>query len=393
MFWKNKSESSPTKETILETLRSVKPAGADKDIVSNGQVSEIFLKEGSAMFSISVPADEAEAMEPLRKSAEEAVKAMDGINKVMVVLTAEHAPSRDGQGAPRPAPQPKRPQQPRAPQGGQPKGNPPAKLEVKGVKKIIAVSSAKGGVGKSTTAVNLALALQANGLKVGILDADIYGPSIPRLLNIKERPHTIEGTRILQPMKAYGLVAMSIGLLVDEDAPMIWRGPMVVSALTQMLRDVAWDMEGELDVLVVDMPPGTGDIQLTMAQQVPLSGSVIVSTPQDLALLDARKGIAMFKKVNIPILGVVENMSYFLCPTCGIVMRSSAMVVRGKPPRALARRSLAKSRCTWIFGSARMRAIRWWSVIRIVITRQSICTSPRWCKTDSKHRSMLHPAS
>ena len=231
MFWKNKSESSPTKETILQTLRSIKPAGADKDIVSNGQVSEIFLKEGSAMFSISVPADEAEAMEPLRKAAEEAVKAMDGINKVMVVLTAEHAPSRDGQGAPRPAPQPKRPQQPRAPQGGQPKGNPPAKLEVKGVKKIIAVSSAKGGVGKSTTAVNLALALQANGLKVGILDADIYGPSIPRLLNIKERPRTIEGTRILQPLKAYGLVAMSIGLLVDEDAPMIWRGPMVVSAL------------------------------------------------------------------------------------------------------------------------------------------------------------------
>ena len=192
-----------------------------------------------------------------------------------------------------------------------------SRLDVKGVKEIVAVSSAKGGVGKSTTAVNLALAMSRNGLKVGIIDADIYGPSIPRLLGIRDKPTTIEGSRILKPMDAHGIKAMSIGLLVEEDTPMIWRGPMVVSALTQMLRDVAWDIDGPLDVLVVDMPPGTGDIQLTMAQQVPLSGAAIISTPQDLALLDARKGIAMFERVNIPILGVIENMSYFLCPSCG----------------------------------------------------------------------------
>ena len=159
---------------------------------------------------------------------------------------------------------------------------------MRGVKQIIAVSSAKGGVGKSTSAVNLALALQAGGMKVGILDADIYGPSIPRLLGITDRPQAVEGTSRLRPLDGYGLKAMSIGFLVEEDTAMIWRGPMVVSALTQMMRDVAWDVDGPLDCLVVDMPPGTGDIQLTMAQQVPLSGAVIVSTPQDLALLDAR---------------------------------------------------------------------------------------------------------
>ena len=182
-----------------------------------------------------------------------------------------------------------------------------------GVEAIIAVASGKGGVGKSTTAVNLALGLAALGLKVGILDADIYGPSLPKLLAIKERPQTLGGTR-LKPITRYGLTVMSIGFLIDEETPMIWRGPMVISALTQMLREVEW---GTLDVMVVDMPPGTGDAQLTMAQQVPLKGAVIVSTPQDLALIDARRGIAMFKRVNVPVLGIVENMSYFMCPQCG----------------------------------------------------------------------------
>ena len=182
-----------------------------------------------------------------------------------------------------------------------------------GVEAIIAVASGKGGVGKSTTAVNLALGLAALGLRVGILDADIYGPSLPKLLAIKERPQTLGGTR-LKPITRYGLTVMSIGFLIDEETPMIWRGPMVISALTQMLREVEW---GTLDVMVVDMPPGTGDAQLTMAQQVPLKGAVIVSTPQDLALIDARRGIAMFKRVNVPVLGVIENMSYFLCPHCG----------------------------------------------------------------------------
>ncbi len=184
---------------------------------------------------------------------------------------------------------------------------------IPGVEAVIAVASGKGGVGKSTTAVNLALGLRDLGLKVGMLDADIYGPSLPKLLAIKEKPQTIGGTK-LRPISRYGLTVMSIGFLIEEETPMIWRGPMVMSAITQMLREVEW---GELDIMVVDMPPGTGDAQLTMAQQVPLAGAVIVSTPQDLALIDARRGIAMFNRVNVPVLGIVENMSYFLCPQCG----------------------------------------------------------------------------
>ncbi len=181
------------------------------------------------------------------------------------------------------------------------------------MKAIIAVASGKGGVGKSTTAVNLALAFAANDLSVGILDADIYGPSMPRLLGVTGRPQPANG-RVLNPLQGYGVKVMSMGFMVEDDTPMIWRGPMVMSALTQMLREVAW---GELDVLVVDMPPGTGDAQLTMAQQVPLAGAIIVSTPQDLALIDARKGLNMFRKVDVPVLGIIENMSYFACPSCG----------------------------------------------------------------------------
>jgi ATP-binding protein involved in chromosome partitioning len=199
-----------------------------------------------------------------------------------------------------------------APASPAPRGATPAKAGVPGVDAIIAVASGKGGVGKSTTAVNLALALKANGLRVGILDADIYGPSMPRLLHLSGRPEAVG--RTLKPMDGYGVKVMSMGFLVDEGTPMIWRGPMVVSALSQMLREVMW---GELDVLVVDMPPGTGDAQLTMAQQVPLAGAVIVSTPQDLALIDARKGLAMFQRVDVPVLGIIENMSTFVCPHCG----------------------------------------------------------------------------
>jgi ATP-binding protein involved in chromosome partitioning len=187
------------------------------------------------------------------------------------------------------------------------------KRGVPGIEAIIAVASGKGGVGKSTTAANIALGLAANGLKVGILDADIYGPSVPRLLGIHGKPESADG-KILKPLQNYGLKAMSMGFLVDEETPMIWRGPMVISALTQMLREVEW---GPLDVLVVDMPPGTGDAQLTMAQQVPLAGAIIVSTPQDLALIDARKGLNMFRKVDVPLLGIVENMSYFIAPDTG----------------------------------------------------------------------------
>jgi ATP-binding protein involved in chromosome partitioning len=183
---------------------------------------------------------------------------------------------------------------------------------IPGIKHVIAVASGKGGVGKSTTSCNLALGFAAIGLKTGILDADIYGPSQPKLLGLRGKPRLV-GPRTLEPMERFGVKVMSIGFLVEEDLAMIWRGPMVISAITQMLREVAW---GDLDVLVVDLPPGTGDAQLTMAQQTPITGAVIVSTPQDIALIDARRGIAMFQKVNVPILGLIENMSSFCCPTC-----------------------------------------------------------------------------
>ena len=185
--------------------------------------------------------------------------------------------------------------------------------EIPGIAAVIAVASGKGGVGKSTTALNLALGLRDLGLRVGLLDADIYGPSVPRLTGIHEKPQ-LDDNRKMIPIQRFGLAIMSIGFLVEEETAMIWRGPMVMSAITQMLRDVAW---GTLDILVVDMPPGTGDAQLTLAQNVPLRGAVIISTPQDLSLIDARRGLAMFKKVNVPVLGIVENMSYFQCPQCG----------------------------------------------------------------------------
>ncbi|MCO6177253.1 iron-sulfur cluster carrier protein ApbC [Ciceribacter sp. RN22] len=295
-----------TREQVLETLKSVRGPGFDRNIVDLGMVSDIFISDGKVYFSITVPADRAQELEPLRVAAERAVKAMPGVKGALVSLTAERkagsAPSTPPQGAGHAHHAP-----------GQAQPQRPAKAGIPGIKSIVAVASGKGGVGKSTTAVNLALALKANGLKVGILDADVYGPSMPRLLGITGKPKQIEG-RMIMPMENYGLKAMSMGFLVDEGTAMIWRGPMVQSALMQMLREVAW---GELDVLVVDMPPGTGDAQLTMAQQVPLSGAVIVSTPQDLALIDARKGLNMFNKVEVPVLGIVENMSYFIAPDTG----------------------------------------------------------------------------
>ncbi|KUM23503.1 sodium:proton antiporter [Mesorhizobium loti] len=308
-----------TKEIVIERLKTVNGPDFTGNIVDLGLVSEIFIADSKVFFSITVPAARAQEMEPLRAAAERVVKAIPGVANAMVALTAEKKgggmaapvpPRAASQAAPpRSAPQ-AAPQRP-APQA--PASHSHGKRGVPGIDAIIAVASGKGGVGKSTTAVNLALGLAANGLKVGVLDADIYGPSMPRLLNIHGRPQTVDG-KVLKPMQNYGLKVMSMGFLVDEETPMIWRGPMVMSALTQMLREVEW---GPLDVLVVDMPPGTGDAQLTMAQQVPLAGAVIVSTPQDLALIDARKGLNMFKKVDVPLLGIVENMSYFLAPDTG----------------------------------------------------------------------------
>ncbi|MBX9828905.1 MAG: iron-sulfur cluster carrier protein ApbC [Xanthobacteraceae bacterium] len=295
-----------TREDVLKSLGQV--AGPDgTPLPDTGTLSEIVANDGKVFFSITVDAGVVQAWESVRKRAEEAVKAIPGVQSAMVALTAERKAGAASARPPQRAPAPGRAGHAHghgAQQG--PSGVP-------GVASIIAVASGKGGVGKSTTAVNLALGLRDLGMKVGVLDADIYGPSLPKLLAIREKPQTIGGTR-LKPIERHGLTVMSIGFLIEEETPMIWRGPMVMSALTQMLREVEW---GTLDVMVVDMPPGTGDAQLTMAQQVPLKGAVIVSTPQDLALIDARRGIAMFKRVNVPVLGIVENMSTFICPKCG----------------------------------------------------------------------------
>jgi len=291
-----------TKEQVLAALAKV-PSPGGTGLPDARVLSDIVVSDGKVFFSLTVDAAAVKVWEPVRKAAEDAVRSIPGVQSTLVALTAERA---SGAAA--------RPPQPAAP-AAQRAAHPADKVQpgVPGVDAVIAVASGKGGVGKSTTAVNLALGLRDLGLKVGMLDADIYGPSLPKLLAIKEKPQTIGGTR-LKPIERYGLTVMSIGFLIDEETPMIWRGPMVMSAITQMLREVEW---GKLDVMVVDMPPGTGDAQLTMAQQVPLKGAVIVSTPQDLALIDARRGVAMFKRVNVPVLGVVENMSYFLCPSCG----------------------------------------------------------------------------
>ena len=289
--------AQPNEEQILEVLKTVIDPDRDGDIVSLGMVAGMVVKNGNVGFSIEVDPERGPRMEPLRKAAEKAVESVPGVLSVTAVLTAHSASSGDG-----PASAP--PETAGAPGQG-------ALLPEVGA--IIAVASGKGGVGKSTTAVNLTLALAAAGHRVGLLDADIYGPSLPTMMGIKGRPTSPDG-KVLIPMENYGVKTMSIGFLVAEDTPMIWRGPMVMGALEQMMRDVVW---GPLDVMVVDMPPGTGDAQLTMAQRVPLAGAVIVSTPQDLALLDARKGLNMFRKVDVPVLGVIENMSYFMCPHCG----------------------------------------------------------------------------
>jgi len=303
--------SDEIRENVMKMLSKVKGPDLESDIVSLGLVENVLVNDGKAIFSIRVPAERAEELEPLREAAQKAAETVPGIEGVTAVLTAER---KAGSAPVRPAPSAGQIGNAPPPMQGQARGNQAAtqKAGVPGIKSIVAVASGKGGVGKSTTSVNLALGLVAQGLAVGILDADIYGPSMPRMLGITDKP-TANG-KVLSPLEAFGLKVMSMGFLVEEETPMIWRGPMVISALTQMLREVDW---GELDILVVDMPPGTGDAQLTMAQQVPLAGAVIVSTPQDIALIDARKGLNMFRKVEVPILGLIENMSTFICPKCG----------------------------------------------------------------------------
>jgi ATP-binding protein involved in chromosome partitioning len=286
-----------TEKDVLTALSAVPGPDGRTPLPQSGALSGVAVQGDKVYLSIAVDPARAETSEALRLAAQDAVMTLAGVERVVATLTAER------------------------PLGAGPSGPPPgpkataarARAGVPGVRHIIAVASGKGGVGKSTTAANLALGLQGLGLKVGILDADIYGPSLPRLFALSDRPEILDN-KIMKPLEAYGLKVMSIGFLIEEETPVIWRGPMVMSALQQMLREVAW---GDLDVLVVDMPPGTGDAQLTMAQAVPLAGAVIVSTPQDLALIDARRGIAMFRRVEVPVLGIVENMSTFLCPHCG----------------------------------------------------------------------------
>jgi ATP-binding protein involved in chromosome partitioning len=302
---------SVTQQQVLDALaRVASPRGVG--LTNAGVLSPVAVTDGKVFFSINVDATEAHAWESVRAEAEAAVRAIPGVTVAMIALTAERKPGpaaappphRYAQGVP-PVSAHRPPQSPASPMSKQ--------SEIPGIAAVIAVASGKGGVGKSTTALNLALGLRDLGLRVGLLDADIYGPSVPRLTGIREKPQLNDDRKMI-PIPRFGLAIMSIGFLVEEDTAMIWRGPMVMSAITQMLRDVAW---GTLDVLVVDMPPGTGDAQLTLAQNVPLKGAVIVSTPQDLSLIDARRGLAMFRKVNVPVLGIVENMSYFQCPHCG----------------------------------------------------------------------------
>jgi len=292
-----------TEAQVLNTLRTVQDTDRGQDIVSLGMVTGLRVQDNTVLFAIEVPPERGAAAEPVRHAAEQAVSSLPGVASVRAILTAQRASGESASATPAG----------RGRQAGQTSAGGAGKLSLPGITRIIAVASGKGGVGKSTVAVNLAAALKTEGLAVGIMDADIYGPSLPRLLGLSGKPESADGQK-LQPKENFGIRAMSIGFLVAEDTPMIWRGPMVQSAIQQLLRDVDW---GRLDVLLIDLPPGTGDAQLTLAQQVPLDGAVIVSTPQDLALLDARKGLNMFRRVDVPVLGVIENMSYFACPACG----------------------------------------------------------------------------
>ncbi len=286
--------SDMLKKSVETALHQIKAPGTAQSVMEAGLVSAIVVDGGKVGIILELSGRDQAGAEALRTAIEDAARAVDGVAEANVIMTAAR-------------------QAPAAPNGPAVGGKaPPTPTEIPGVKHIVAVASGKGGVGKSTTSINLAIALRDQGLKVGVLDADIFGPSIPMLLGVDDKPEI--KNKIIQPIVAHGLKVMSVGFLIDVDQPVVWRGPRVMGATQQLLKDVAW---GPLDVLIVDMPPGTGDVQLTMVQQAPLTGAVIVSTPQDLALIDARKGLAMFRKVDVPIMGIIENMSTFHCPHCG----------------------------------------------------------------------------
>jgi ATP-binding protein involved in chromosome partitioning len=301
--------TEPTRAQIEDALRQVRPADG-LAILDHAVLDATMLRDGTLHVALATDRAAAGRIQPLLPQAERALRALPGVVAASVILTAHRTAA------------PAAPPAAGAPGTGG--GHRPLNLGaaagqkaaqgplLPGVRTVIAVASGKGGVGKSTTAVNLAVGLGMEGLRVGLLDADVHGPSLPKMMGLHQPPVVHEGR--MTPLEAWGIQAMSIGLLVDEKQAMIWRGPMVMGALGQLLGDVEW---GALDVLVVDMPPGTGDAQLTLAQKVPLAGAIVVSTPQDIALLDARRGVTMFEKMNVPVLGVVENMSYFCCPNCG----------------------------------------------------------------------------
>ncbi|MBT8153178.1 iron-sulfur cluster carrier protein ApbC [Epibacterium ulvae] len=285
---------SLTRETVLETLRTIADPASGQDVVSAGVVRALTVDGDSVRFVLEIDPARAEAYEPLRAEAEAKVKALAGVTKVSAMMTAH------SQKAP-PDLKPARPAEQKGPQ------------QIPGVKKIIAVASGKGGVGKSTVSANLACALAQAGKSVGLLDADVYGPSQPRMLGVSGRPASPDGKTIL-PLRNHGVTMMSIGLMTNDDQAVVWRGPMLMGALQQMMMQVQW---GALDVLIVDLPPGTGDVQMTLSQKAHVDGAIVVSTPQDVALIDARKGIDMFHKLNVPILGMIENMSTHICSNCG----------------------------------------------------------------------------
>jgi ATP-binding protein involved in chromosome partitioning len=312
--------SAPDRAAVLTALNAVRDPKSGKGLAAAGLVQALVVAPGRAGFMMEVAAADASLYGPVREAAEVALKAVPGVERAQVVLTAAAEPGAA------PAPAHKMPEVVRVRRGARLSGEaqaqaapqpqrPAGAAKPAHVRHVIAIASGKGGVGKSTVAVNLACAMALLGRRVGLLDADVYGPSIPRMTGLADEPE-LGPDRKLQPLAAHGLKVMSIGLLVDEAAPMIWRGPMASSALNQMLNDVAWgDAEAPLDVLVIDMPPGTGDIQLTLAQRVSLSGAVVVSTPQEVALIDVRRGVSMFEKTHVPILGVIENMAYFVDPS------------------------------------------------------------------------------
>ncbi|KPA19939.1 Flagellum site-determining protein YlxH [Shimia sp. SK013] len=284
-----------TRDEVLNVLKSLKDPVSGSDLASSGMVRALNVDGGEVRFVMEIDPAHSAALTPVKAEAEDKIMALDGVEKVAVVMTAHAAPS---------APPDLKANRPAQPQGPQ---------KIPGIDRILAVASGKGGVGKSTVSANLAAALAAEGRRVGLLDADVYGPSQPRMLGVSGRPSSPDGKTIL-PMRNHGVTMMSIGLMTREEEAVVWRGPMLMGALQQMLNQVQW---GALDVLIVDLPPGTGDVQMTLAQKAELTGAVIVSTPQDIALLDARKGINMFEKLGTPIVGMIENMSTHICSNCG----------------------------------------------------------------------------